>query len=155
MRVIIRREKPHPGAQLRITDSNGWPVTGFATNTTRGQLADLELRHRRRVRCEDRIRIAKDTGLQAFPLHSFGQNQIWLAIVELVTDLIAWTQMLALTGTAARTWEIKRLRLPLLTTAARIARHARTRRIRFDAGHRWTPLLITALDRLDRYRPPD
>lgn len=56
MRVIVRREKPRPGAQLRITDRNGWRLTAFANNTHRGQLADLELRHRQRARCEDRIR---------------------------------------------------------------------------------------------------
>jgi hypothetical protein len=47
---------PAPGAQLRLTDIDGLRVTAFATNTTRGQLADLELRHRRHARCEDRIR---------------------------------------------------------------------------------------------------
>jgi hypothetical protein len=59
MRVIARRERPHPGAQLRLTDHNGWRVTCFATNTPRSaqwQLADLEIRHRQRARCEDRIR---------------------------------------------------------------------------------------------------
>jgi hypothetical protein len=45
MRVIVRKERPHPGAQLRLTDLDGHRVTAFATNTTRGQLADLELRH--------------------------------------------------------------------------------------------------------------
>ncbi|MGF6885309.1 hypothetical protein ABIA39_004149 [Nocardia sp. GAS34] len=52
IRVIIRRERPHPGAQLRFTDHNGNRLTAFATNTRKGQLADLELRHRRRARCE-------------------------------------------------------------------------------------------------------
>jgi len=33
MRVIARRERPHPGAQLRITDHEGWRITVFATNT--------------------------------------------------------------------------------------------------------------------------
>jgi Transposase DDE domain group 1 len=79
MRVIVRRERPHPGAQLRITDVNGHRITAFATNTPRGQLADLELRHRRRARCEDRIRIAKDTGLTNLPLHDLDQNRIWCA----------------------------------------------------------------------------
>jgi DDE family transposase len=65
MRVIVRKERPHPGAQLRITDADGHRITAFATNTARGQLADLELRHRRRARCEDRIRNSKDTGLLA------------------------------------------------------------------------------------------
>lgn len=76
MRVIVRKERPHPGAQLRLTDPDGMRVTAFATNTARGQLADLELRHRRRARCEDRIRNAKDTGLTNLPLHDFTQNQI-------------------------------------------------------------------------------
>ena len=76
MRVIARRERPHPGAQLRFTDINGHRFTAFATNAKPGHLADLELRHRRRARCEDRIRHAKDTGLRNLPLHSFAQNQI-------------------------------------------------------------------------------
>ena len=80
MRVIIRKERRHPGAQLTITDVDGHRITAFATNTTRGQLADLELRHRRRARCEDRIRLAKDAGLTNLPLHGFAQNQIWCAI---------------------------------------------------------------------------
>jgi Transposase DDE domain group 1 len=54
MRVIVRGERPHPGAQLRFTDIDGHRFTCFATDTKRGQLADLELRHRRRARCEDR-----------------------------------------------------------------------------------------------------
>jgi len=76
MRVIVRKERPHPGAQLRFTDIDGHRFTCFATDTKAGQLADLELRHRRRARCEDRIRNAKDTGLRNLPLHSFAQNQI-------------------------------------------------------------------------------
>ena len=67
MRVIIRKERPHPGAQLRFTDIDGHRFTAFATDTRKGQLADLELRHRRRARCEDRIRNAKDTGLRNLP----------------------------------------------------------------------------------------
>lgn len=55
MRVIVRAERPHPGAQLRFTDSDGNRLTAFATNTRGGQLPDLELRHRRRARCEDRL----------------------------------------------------------------------------------------------------
>src|SRR3954470_6079730 len=68
MRVLVRAERPHPGAQLRFTDANGNRLTAFATNSSRGQHADLELRHRLRARCEDRIRNAKDTGLRNLPL---------------------------------------------------------------------------------------
>ena len=49
MRVIVRKERPHPGAQLRLSDPDGHRYTAFATNTAPGgpgrQLADLELRH--------------------------------------------------------------------------------------------------------------
>ena len=31
--MIVRKERPHPGAQLRITDVDGHRVTAFATNT--------------------------------------------------------------------------------------------------------------------------
>jgi hypothetical protein len=73
MRVILPKERPHPGAQLRLTDADGRRLTAFATNTPPGaphrQLADLELRHRRRARAEDRIRAAKDTtsGALSYP----------------------------------------------------------------------------------------
>jgi len=99
-RLILRKERPHPGAQLRFTDTDGLRVTGFLTNTTSGQLAALELRHRRHARVEDRIRAAKDTGLRNLPFHDATQNQVWLDICALAQDLIAFTQRLALTGWA-------------------------------------------------------
>ncbi|MFG1949493.1 IS1380 family transposase, partial [Nonomuraea sp. NPDC048826] len=68
MRVIVRKERPHPGAQLRFTDLDGHRFTCLVTGTPGSQLADLELRHRRRARAEDRIRAAKDTGLRNLPL---------------------------------------------------------------------------------------
>jgi Transposase DDE domain group 1 len=104
-----------PGAQLRLTDANGLRITAFATNTRTGQLPDLELRHRRRARAEDRIRVAKDTGVSNLPLHGFAQNQICCAVVALAAELTAWTQMLAFPRHEARRWEPKRLRLRLFT----------------------------------------
>jgi hypothetical protein len=134
MRVIVRKERPHPGAQLRFTDIDGHRFTCFATDTKRGQLADIELRHRRRARCEDRIRCAKDTGLRNLPLKGYAQNQVWCEIVALACDLIAWTQMLALTGKARR-WEPKRLRLRLFAIAGRLASSGR--RLRLRLAERW------------------
>jgi hypothetical protein len=64
--LILRKERPHPGAQLRFTDTDGHRVTEFLTDTpddvAPGQLAGLELRHRQHARVEDRIRQAKTTG---------------------------------------------------------------------------------------------
>jgi hypothetical protein len=153
MRLIVRKERAHPGAQLRITDHDGHRFTAFATNTKRGQLADLELRHRRRARAEDRIRNARDTGLRNLPLHDSAQNQIWLEIISLALDLLAWMPMLALDG-AARRWEPKKLRLRLLSTAARLTTTARTRHLRFPEHWPWTDLITTAADRLYALAPP-
>ncbi|ETZ96562.1 transposase DDE domain protein [Mycobacterium kansasii 732] len=148
MRLIVRKERPHPGAQLRFTDRDGLRLTAFVTNTTRGQLPDLELRHRRRARCEDRIRVAKDTGLANLPLHGFDQNRIWCALVQLAMELTAWCQMLAFEEHPARRWEPKRLRLRLFSIAGRLARHARRTRLRLAAHAPWADVLTTALARL-------
>jgi hypothetical protein len=152
IRVIVRKERPHPGAQLRLTDADGHRLTAFATNTTAGgpgtQLADLELRHRRRARCEDRIRICKDTGLMNLPLHDFAQNQIWCAIVSLAAELTAWLQMLALADHAARRWEPKRLRLRLFSIAGRLAVSARRTVLHLSRASQWTSLLLDAITRL-------
>jgi len=129
MRVIVRKERPHPGAQLRFTDIDGHRFTCFVTNTTTGRLADLELRHRRRARCEDRIRNAKDTGLQNWPLHGFAQNQIWLELVAMASELMAWMQILAL-DEHARRWEPKRLRL--FSAADRLVKGGRRLRLRLS-----------------------
>jgi hypothetical protein len=152
MRVIVRKERPHPGAQLRFTDIDGHRFTCFATDTNGGQLAGLELRHRRRARCEDPIRCAKDTGLNNLPLHGYAQNQIWCEIVALACELLAWMQMLALTGKARR-WEPKRLRLRLFACAGRLIRGGRRLRLRLAARWPWNPILTAALNRLDALAP--
>ena len=147
MRLIVRKERPHPGAQLRFTDLDGHRFTAFATGARKGQLADLELRHRRRARCEDRIRNAKDTGLRNLPLKGFAQNQLWCEIVSLACELQAWTQMLALTG-AARRWEPKRLRLRLFSAAGRLVRGGRRLRLRLAQRWPWAGLITEAVTRL-------
>jgi hypothetical protein len=142
MRVIARRERPHPGAQLRLTDRDGWRITCFATNTQGWSVVDLEVRHRQRARAEDRIRGLKDTGMRNLPFHGFAQNQIWLEIVALAADLLAWMQTLAWAEHApARRWEPKRLRLRLLAVAGRIIRTGRRRRLRLPRGWPWNPLI--------------
>ena len=152
MRVIVRKERPHPGAQLRFTDINGHRFTCFATGAKNGQLADLELRHRRRARCEDRIRGAKDTGLRNLPLHGFAQNQLWCELVAMASELLAWTAMLAL-DSAARAWEPKRLRLRLFTAAGRLVRGGRRLRLRLAATWPWAVQLTAAITRLQALAP--
>jgi Transposase DDE domain group 1 len=147
MRIIVRKERPHPGAQLRFTDIDGHRFTAFATDARKGQLADLELRHRRRARCEDRIRCAKDTGLRNLPLKGFAQNQLWCEIVALACELLAWTQMIALAGDARR-WEPKRLRLRIFAVAGRLASSGRRLRLRLAERWPWAGEITAAIARL-------
>ena len=146
MRVIVRRERPHPGAQLRFDDVDGYRLTAFVTNTARGQLADLEMRHRRRARCEDRIRTAKDTGLTNLPLQGYDQNRIWLLIVQLASDLLAWMAMLALQGPARR-WEPKTLRHRLFTLQRHLGAH---RQAHHPAPQTGQPLVTHDSGRLEQ-----
>jgi Transposase DDE domain group 1 len=154
MRVIARKERPHPGAQLRLTDIDGHRITAFATNTRGGQLPDLELRHRRRARAEDRIRNAKDTGLTNLPLHDFNQNRIWCALVGLAAEITAWTQLLAFTGHDARRWEPKRLRYRIFTIPATLARSSRQVLLHLATRSPWAALITDAIHRLRALASP-
>lgn len=144
MRLIVRKERPYTGAQLRFTDADGMRITCFATDTP---IAQLELRHRQRARAEDRIRAARETGLRNLPLHDTAQNQIWLEIVQLALDLLAWMPMLALTGPARR-WEPKRLRLRLFSVAAQLITTGRRRVLRPAQHWPWADVIKAAFTRL-------
>ncbi|MEU6578534.1 IS1380 family transposase [Streptomyces sp. NPDC046805] len=147
MRLIVRKERPHPGAQLRITDADGMRITCFATNTPGRPIAELELHHRLRARAEDRIRAARATGLRNLPLHDTAQNQVWLEIVQIALDLLAWMPMLALTG-PARLWEPRRLRFRLFSAAGQLVTTGRRRILRLARHWPWTGEITTALERL-------
>jgi hypothetical protein len=153
MRLIVRKERPHPGAQLRFTDADGMRLTAFATNTKDVPIAALELRHRQRARAEDRIRAARATGLRNLPFHDTAQNRIWLEIVQIALELLAWMAMLALTG-KPRLWEPRRLRLRLFSIAAQLITTGRRRYLRLAHHWPWTHLITQALTRLDTLPDP-
>ena len=142
-RVIVRRERPHPGAQLRFSDHDGHRFQAILCDQPDPDIAAIEREHRQRARCEDHIRNDKDTGLRNLPFRDFEHNRVWLALVLIAHDLIAWTQRLLLTGELARC-EPKRLRHRLLHVAARLAFHARTAKA--------APASVLALGRRPRRR---
>jgi hypothetical protein len=148
MRIIARRERPHPGAQLRLTDIEGWRITLFATNTVGGRLADLELRHRQRARAEDRIRNLKDSGLRNLPLHDLAANHLWVELVLLAADLLTWTQVLAFADAPARVWEPKRLRLRVLHVAGRLVTTGRKKLLRLPRDWPWAATIRTGYQQL-------
>ena len=154
MRVILRREHPHPGAQLSLfEEADGWRYQAFATNTAVGQLAFLEARHRAHARVEDRIRHAKDTGLGRFPSREYKINQAWTMVVTLAADLTAWLRLLALPE-QLKTCEPKALRYRLLHVPARLTRGGRRRRLRLPASWPWAEPMKAAFDAITAIPAP-
>ena len=146
-RLIVRRERPHPGAQLSFTDHDGYRFQAILTDQTDRDIAVLERRHRQRARVEDRIRDDKDTGLAKLPFKAFAMNEVWLEIVMLAHDLIVWTQALVLDGELAKA-EPKRLRYRLLHVAARLAFSGRRGKLHLPAAWPWTAALKAAFEKL-------
>jgi hypothetical protein len=148
MRVIVRRERPHPGAQLSLFEErDGYRYQAFVTNTTTGQLAFLEARHRAHARVEDRIRHAKDTGLGRFPSREFAINQTWLMLTQVTADLVAWLRLLALDGALAKA-EPKALRYRLLHVPARLVHGARRRRLRIPDSWPWVDDIVAVFAKI-------
>ena len=108
-RVIVRREIPHPGAQLSFTDHDGHRFQAILTDQPDRDIAYLEARHRGHARVEDRIKAGKDCGMDKLPFRDYAMNAVWLEISLIAQDLLAWTKALALEGELARS-EPKRLR---------------------------------------------
>jgi hypothetical protein len=149
-RFLVRRERPHPGAQLSLFDTiEGYRHQAIATDTPlgAGPLTWTEARHRAHARVEDRIRCGKDAGIGRFPSRVFAINAAWLELALTGIDLVCWMQMLLLEGDLALA-EPKKLRYRLLHVAAKITRSARTTRLRIAEHWPWAKQLATAFGRL-------
>jgi DDE family transposase len=146
-RLIVRRERPHPGAQLSFTDHDGYRFQAILTDQDDADIAVLERRHRQRARVEDRIRDDKDTGLAKFPFKEFALNEVWMEIVLLAHDLIVWTQALLLDGELAKA-EPKRLRYRLFHVAGRLAFSGRRAKLHLQDTWPWADELLAAFTKL-------
>jgi Transposase DDE domain group 1 len=152
-RLILRKERPHPGAQLTFTDADGMRVTAFLTDTPPGalpgQIAGLELRHRQHARVEDRIREAKTTGLRNLPCRGFTENAAWLETVLCAVDLVCWTKLICFHDVPELAkCEISTFRYRVLHVAARLTRGARYLRLRIDKTWRWATQIAAGFHRL-------
>jgi DDE family transposase len=151
-RVIVRRERPHPGAQLSFSDHDGHRFLATLTDLA-GDPVELECLHRARANAEDRVRAAKQTGLENLPFRDFDHNAVWLELSLIAQDLTAWTQQLALDDELALC-EPKTLRYRLLHTAARLSFHARRATLRLPRNWPWAQALAAAFTRLAALPPP-
>ncbi len=147
-RLICRRERPHPGAQLSVFDcEEGYRHTAFITDQADGDIAALELRHRRRAKVEDAIRIGKETGMRRLPFAAFEANRAWLEVSLLAQILLRWAALLCLDGELALA-EPKRARQRLLHVAGRLVHSARRVTLRLPRSWPWAAALAAAFRRL-------
>jgi hypothetical protein len=145
-RLIVRRERPHPGAQLSLFDTiEGHRHTAFITNTRGYNIAALECRQRQRARAENVIRDAKATGLANLPFDSIVNNDAWMQLCFAANDLLAWSQRIGCVGQLRRATP-KTIRHRLLHVAARISPTGH--RLRLDRDWPWTGILLDAIDRV-------
>jgi hypothetical protein len=151
-RAIVRREDPHPGAQLTFTDVEGRRFQVFVTDLDDPDITYLEALHRGRGRAEKRICDAKDTGLANLPSANFAINSAWVQLVLVAQDLLTWTKLLCLNGELARA-EPKRLRYTLLHAAGIITRSGRRNQLRIAAGWPWANQLVNAFTRVQVLAP--
>jgi hypothetical protein len=147
-RLIMRRERPHPGAQLTLFDtSEGFRHTCFITNTDGDDIGALELRHRGHARVEDRVRNWKDCGLANLPFEGFCRNEAWVATSLIAGALLAWSQMVCFDGALAKA-EPKTMRYRVLHVAAVLAHRQRAITMRLDKTWPWATDLAQAFARL-------
>ncbi len=147
-RLICRRERPHPGAQLTFTDLDGHRFQCFITDQTGNDIAVLEVVHRQHAQVEDRIKTLKATGASYLPFHSFAANAAWLELALIAHDVMVWTQQLCLDG-EHRVCEPKRLRYRILHVAGQLTRHARRITLHLPADWPWAGAILRAFKRLE------
>jgi hypothetical protein len=146
-RLICRRERPHPGAQLRFSDPEGHRYQCFITDQRGRSLARLELGHRLHARVEDRIQESQELGLGRLPFQDWERNCTWLCLALLAGDLLAWLRSLVLAGELALA-KPKRLRHRALHVAGRLTRSGRRRTLHLPASWPWAQELLAAFERL-------
>jgi hypothetical protein len=122
-RLIIRRQPLHPGARTSLLPDLEYRFWGHYSDQ-KGDPVELDRSMRAHAHVEDFIGRLKDAGLERFPFTRFEANQAWLQTVCWASDLVAWFQMLCLTGPLASA-KAKRLRWTFWHTPARIITTAR------------------------------
>jgi len=151
-RAIVRRERPHPGAKLRLWDYNGLRHQVTLTNDPDPDIVALERFHRQHAQVENRIKQLKDCGLTRLPLTDYNANRVWFEQILVASLLLAGLRVL-IQDPELSVAEPRRLRYTLLHVAARIVRHARRTTLRLDRSWPWTQVLVAAHERLPGWQP--
>jgi hypothetical protein len=147
LRIIVRDEPLHPRYRKRATEREkklGRRYQLIATNTSHGQIAWPDARHRSHVHVENNVKQAKDLGLNRWPSRHWAINVAWTQIVALAANLLACFRHLALPAGELRDATPKLLRYRLLHLPARLTRGQRKRWLHLRADWPWTQDLISA-----------
>lgn len=147
-RLICRRERAHPGAQLSLIDTDGWRHTCFLTDKEGEDIAELDRDHRAHAHVEQRIEDAKALGLAKLPFRSFAMNEAWMQLVLAAQDIVGFAKALTLKGDLAKA-KPQTLRYRLLHQAGRLSRSGRRTRLRLARHWPWATDLAAACRRLD------
>lgn len=147
-RLLVRRERAHPGAQLSLIDTDGWRHQVFLTDQPGHDLAELDRCHRAHAHVEARIEDSHALGLAKLPFRAYEMNEAWMQLALCAQDLLAYTKALTLTGDLARS-KPHTLRYRLLHQAGRLARSGRYTKLRLARHWPWATHLAQACARLD------
>ena len=148
-RLIVRRERPHLGAQLSFTDHDRYRFQAVLTDQTDENIAVLECRHRQHAHVEDRIRDDKDTGPCEVPVQRVRAQR------GVVGDRRTRARAARLDpsarprrGLAKAEPEPKELRYRLLHVAGRLAFSGRRAKLHLQHTWPWAGELLAAFKKL-------
>ena len=143
LRVIGRRVARAAGEQAELGADPNWRYQAFATNTRIGQIQWLDARHRTQAHVEDSVKELKNSGGRLLPMNDWAHNSAWILLAAIATTLVASLRAAVLTGDLASAL-IPTLRYRIFSAPARLAVHARTRRLRFPSSWPHSPAITTA-----------
>lgn len=152
MRLIVRKERPHPGAQLRLTDADGMRLTCFATNTWGGRSPSSSSV----TGCGPGPRtVSAPPGPPACGISPAPHDPE----PDLAGDLADRAGPAGLDADAAltsktRLWELRRLRLRPFTSAGQLVTTGHRRILRLARHRPWSNHINAALDRLNQLPDP-
>jgi hypothetical protein len=146
-RLIVRRERLHPGAQRSLFPCTLYRYWGHYTDNPDLTPVEADAHMRAHAHVEDHIKRLKESGLERFPFTKIGANRAWLQTVCMAADMVRWFQLLCCTGPLVNA-QPKRMRWTFWHAPARVIRQARQHVIRIIDGWPTTSDIIAAHQRL-------
>ena len=97
-RLIVRRERLHPGAQRSLFPCTLYRYWGHYSDNPDLTPVELDAHMRAHAHVEDHIKRLKESGLERFPFTKIGANRAWLQTVCMAADVVRWFQQLCCAG---------------------------------------------------------